>query len=117
MDETIEVKLKKLILERYKSVLNFTKAIGIPYSTIDSVFKRGINTVNITTIIRICQFLGISADGLGEGKIIYNDARPNINNSNQIIALKCNGERLQYELSEAEMQAILTILEGMKNNK
>lgn len=68
---TIEERLKDLILERYKSIREFTTRIDIPYSTVDSVLKRGINNSNIITIIRICKALGISADKLAEGEIVY----------------------------------------------
>lgn len=68
---TIEERLKDLILERYKSIREFTTRIDIPYSTVDSVLKRGIRNSNIITIIRICKALGISADKLAEGEIVY----------------------------------------------
>lgn len=67
---TVETQLKNLILEHYKSMLEFSKEIDMPYSTLQSVLKRGIGKAGIETVTKISQALGISADGLGKGKII-----------------------------------------------
>ena len=65
----VEQALKGLILQRYKSVRAFSEHTGIPYSTIDSIFKRGIEHSSVSTILKICRALGIDADALGDGKI------------------------------------------------
>lgn len=67
---TIEEKLKELILSRHRSILEFTQSIDMPYGTMTSIFKRGINNSSVTNIIRICQALGISADELANDKIV-----------------------------------------------
>jgi hypothetical protein len=69
---TIEEKLKKYILENYKSLRNFVKTSGIdvPYSTIDGIFKRGIGCASIDNVFKICDALGISADALIDGQIL-----------------------------------------------
>ena len=61
--------LKALILQRYKSVRAFSEETGIPYSTIDSIFKRGIENSSVSNIIKICRSLNIDADALGSGRI------------------------------------------------
>lgn len=66
---TIENKLKELILKRYNSIREFTIAIDMPYTTMDSLFKRGIATSNVSNIFKICKALHISADALADGKI------------------------------------------------
>ncbi len=66
---TIEEMLKEYILERYRSLLDFTQKAGIPYGTMQGVLKRGINNSSVQTIIKICQALGISTDALAYGKI------------------------------------------------
>ena len=68
-----EEKLKELILSRYRSVLEFTKAAGIPYGTVRSIFDRGIMNSSVTTIIKVCQFLRISTDDLVMGRIVHSD--------------------------------------------
>lgn len=66
---TIELQLKNLILSRYRSIREFTIAVDIPYTTIDSIFRRGIGNSSVSTIIKVCKALGISADELAEGRI------------------------------------------------
>lgn len=65
-----EEKLKSLILNRYYSVREFTNEIGIPYTTMHSIFKRGIGNSSVTNVIKICKALGISADALADGEIV-----------------------------------------------
>lgn len=67
---TTEEKLKDLILRRYHSIREFTIAIDIPYTTMDSIFRRGIGNSSVTNVIKICKALGISADALADGEII-----------------------------------------------
>ncbi len=48
---TVEEQLKSEILSRYKSIAAFTSAIGVPNSTLNSVFKqwvRGSNPRRVT---------------------------------------------------------------------
>ena len=66
----IESQLKAFILSRFSSVREFSQKIDMPYSTLDSIFKRGIANASITNIIRICEALSISADELAGGRIV-----------------------------------------------
>lgn len=73
-----EEKLKELILSRYGSVRNFTQKAGMPYSTVATIFKKGVSQTNVTTIIKICQMLNISTDELAQGRISFlDDAKDN----------------------------------------
>jgi transcriptional regulator with XRE-family HTH domain len=67
---TIEERLKELILSKYKTVSDFAKSIDIPYTTVDSILKRGVQKANVVNIIKICKALGISTDELAEGRIM-----------------------------------------------
>lgn len=67
---TIEEKLKDYILKKYSSMREFTIDIGLPYSTMATILKRGIANSNVNNIIKICQALGISADELAAGNIV-----------------------------------------------
>ena len=67
---SVESDLKNLIIERYGTVKAFSQSVGLPNSTLDSIFRRGVLKASVTNIIKICDELGISADGLGEGKIV-----------------------------------------------
>lgn len=68
--EELEKKLKEMILEKYGSLNKFSDKIAMPWTTLDSVLKRGINKSNISNVIRICQELKISADELANENII-----------------------------------------------
>ena len=67
---TIEEQLKALILSKYKSVKAFADAVGLKNSTVASMLSRDMMNTSIGNVLTICKALGISADGLGEGKIV-----------------------------------------------
>ncbi|MFV0520068.1 MAG: S24 family peptidase [Lachnospirales bacterium] len=65
----IEDELKILINEEYGSLKNFANIIELPYSTVDSVFKRGFMNTGMSKLIPICRELDISLDALVVGLI------------------------------------------------
>lgn len=67
---TIEEKLKDLICMRFNNPREFSIYIDMPYSTLDSIFRRGINNSSVANIIKICKALNISADALADGEIV-----------------------------------------------
>lgn len=67
---TTEEKLKNYILSKHRSIREFTQSIGMPYSTMTTILKKGVNNANVLTIIKICQALNISTDDLAQGKIV-----------------------------------------------
>lgn len=80
MENSIENQLKNLILSKFKSLREFAIKIDMPYSTIDTILKRGLDKASIGNVIKICKSLNISADNLADGKIVftYNDKKNNI---------------------------------------
>lgn len=64
-----EKKLKEYIKEKYGSLSAFCKSIGMPWTTLDSILKRGIDNSSIHNILKITSALGISADALANGSI------------------------------------------------
>lgn len=72
---TIEEKLRLYILDRYKSLREFSLEIDIPYTTVDSIFKRGVSKANVLNIIKICSALGIQAEPLLDGEIVLTPSR------------------------------------------
>lgn len=64
-----EVKLRNAILERYRSVRAFCNAHNLPYSTIDNVFKRGVDSVSISTATQLCTALNLDLAAFGKGQI------------------------------------------------
>lgn len=67
--DNIETLLKAYILKQYKSIREFSTVSNVPYSTIDSMLKRGVGNTSIGTAIKICNFLGLSVDALSDGKL------------------------------------------------
>lgn len=67
---TTEEKLKEYILAKYKSIREFVLAADIPYSTVDTILKRGVMNASIGNVLKICSALSISADELANGKIV-----------------------------------------------
>lgn len=67
---TVEEKLKKLILEQYRTMDSFCKAIQLPNSTLTGILKNGIGHASLSSIRKICQALGLRSDKLAEGQII-----------------------------------------------
>lgn len=70
MDTT--AKLKELILSRYKNLRAFAEESGVAYTTLDSMLKKELYKAGWGTIKKVCRHLGISADELGEGRIVSN---------------------------------------------
>lgn len=131
---TIEQKLKDLILSRYHSIREFTITIDIPYTTMDSIFRRGIGNSSVTNVIKICKALRISADALADGKIepiaskrlyfelkedpidisdIFSDAKARLSHYED---LTFNGEPVTAETAEAISQGIDVSLELAKRH-
>ena len=74
---TIEEKLKSLIIEKYGNMVNFCKEIDMANSTLATIMKSGVHKANITSIIKICKALGISADELANNRIVpINEQNP-----------------------------------------
>ena len=67
---TIEERLRDMIIDHSGTVKAFADEINVPYGTLDSILRRGIQTAKITNIISICKKLDISADALADGKIM-----------------------------------------------
>ena len=97
----VEDELKKIIIDRYGSVNKFATVCDVPYSTIATIFVRGINKANISTVIAICKELKISADELANGKITpYQYVKSNMEYIDLDVLNEENQKRLKdyYEL-------------------
>ena len=66
----LENKLKEIIIEKFGSVRQFSLKIDIPYTTVDSILKRGIDNSNVGNVIKICKALNLSVDNLLDNKEI-----------------------------------------------
>jgi len=61
---SLEDKLRALILAKYKSVLKFSKAIDVPYTTVITALKSGVLNASFSTVVKIAQGLGLEAEDL-----------------------------------------------------
>lgn len=73
---TIEERLRGLILSRYPSAKDFAAEAGINYSTLLSVFKRGLDNTGISNVQKICDTLGITIEGLCQDRIEFIKKNP-----------------------------------------
>lgn len=94
---TMEEQLKQEILSRYKSVRAFTTAIGIPYTTLDSVFKRGIQKAGVSTMIKVFNALNLDIESIQDGEL-----RPSQSNITSVYN-RARGERV---VSESEYRIV-----------
>lgn len=64
-------RLRTLMKQNKDNNATLAKKSGIPYTTIDGLFKRGWEKAQITTIQKICDFYGVSLDYMvyGTGKL------------------------------------------------
>lgn len=53
-----EEMLMQLIKERYRSLRNFSIESGIPNSTLNSMFKKGLGGTAVDTVMKVCSLLG-----------------------------------------------------------
>ena len=110
---SVESKLKELILTRYKSLREFTLKIDMPYSTFDTILKRGVDKANIINILKICNELNISADKLASG-IIENNS---INYSQCNLSKEENQHILDFRaLNDIGKKKVVTYTKDLLDN-
>lgn len=72
----LETNLKALIIEEYGSLKKFTEIIDMPWTTLDSILKRGVANSNITNVLKITRELGLDAEKLVDGEICRVNEEP-----------------------------------------
>lgn len=102
----LEYRLKMLIIERYGSLKKFADTIEMPWTTLDSILKRGVANSNITNVLKITRELGLDAEKLVYGQIVEN-IKPTT------IAAHFEGE----EYTDAEWMEIKQFAEFVKNKR
>ena len=93
--EKTELELKEMIISRYGSLKKFCETINMPWTTLDSILKRGIANSNITNIMKITRELKIDTEKLASGAIV--DA-----SSNQPTTLAAHFDGAEYTEDELE---------------
>lgn len=110
MEET-ELKLKELIIDKYGSMKKFCEKINMPWTTLDSILKRGIANSNITNVVKITRELGLDTESLASGEI-----KPVFRTDfeqTQTIAAHFDGN----EYTEAELDKIKEFADFVKSSR
>ena len=99
----LETNLKLLIIEMKK----FCEKVEMPWTTLDSILKRGVANSNITNVLKITRELGLDAEKLVDGSIVP------IETEHLTIAAHFDGE----EYTQDELDEIRQFAEFVKNRK
>lgn len=68
--ETTENRIKEVIINKYGSLKKFCEIINMPWTTLDSILKRGFANSNITNVMKISHELKVDTESLASGKIV-----------------------------------------------
>lgn len=101
----------KLIKERFKSIRQFAFAAGIPYSTVKSGLRAGINGMAVETVIKMCATLGIQMDTLAGFEQLEGQEQDSNEKTPQISAAEYYLIERYRALSESSKQELLRYLE------
>lgn len=101
----LEATLKTLIINKYGSLKKFSDTIDMPWTTLDSILKRGAANSNITNVLKITRELGLDAEKLVDGELC--SSTPNT------LAAHFDGD----EYTEDELAEIHQFAEFVKNRR
>ena len=68
--DTTENRIKEIIINRYGSLKKFCEIINMPWTTLDSILKRGFANSNITNVMKISHELKVDTESLASGTIV-----------------------------------------------
>ncbi len=113
----VEMALKNMIIEQYGSLKKFCVIINMPWTTLDSILRRGVSNSNISNVLKITKELGISAEKLADGEIVKNTGSVLFDSSMHTIAAHKDGENFTpEELNKIEEYKRLLLAARPKNN-
>lgn len=106
----IEKKIKEIIIKKYGSMKNFSDKIDMPYTTMDSIFKRGFKKSGAKNLVKITSALEIDVVDLLNGHI-----EPLKSNSNFADSLEWQELRAEKEkASQSSKDCMITLLNELK---
>ena len=85
----------------------FSEKIDMPWTTLDSILKRGIANSNITNVLKITRELGLDSEKLVDGIIVFTQDKPTT------IAAHFDGD----EYTEDELDEIRQFAEFVKGKR
>ena len=80
----------------------------MPWTTLDSILKRGMANSNITNVLKITRELGLDAEKIVDGDIVYSNKQ-----EPTILAAHFDGE----EYTEDELKEIRQFAEFVKGKR
>lgn len=107
MEET-EIRLKEIIINQYGSLKKFCETIDMPWTTLDSILKRGIANSNISNVMKITKELQIDTESLASGEIIKSTLK-----EPETIAAHLDTDKL----TEAELNDVANYIEFIKSKR
>lgn len=108
--KTTEMQLKEMIIDRYGSLKKFCETINMPWTTLDSILKRGVANSNITNVLKITKELKIDTESLATGAIVDTVSKQD---EPQTIAAHFDGD----EYTEEELDEIKQFAAFVKNKR
>ncbi len=102
----LEEELKNIILSRYKSVNDFANAIGVPQSTIASIFKRGIGKAGVQTVLKIFNALDLDIESISTGNLRASQRVSDAEFTKKYRALDEHGKKLVDAVLSIEYERI-----------
>ena len=106
--QELEANIKSLIIERYGSLKKFSETINMPWTTLDSILKRGMANSNITNVLKITREIGLDAEKIDDGEIVFSGEQ-----EPTTIAAHFDGS----EYTEDELDEIRQFAEFVKNKR
>lgn len=103
----LETNLKLLIIEKYGSMKKFCEKVDMPWTTLDSILKRGVANSNITNVLKITRELRLDAEKLVDGSIVP------IETEHLTLAAHFDGD----EYTKSELNEIRQFAEFVKNKR
>lgn len=102
----LEEELKNIILSRYKSVNDFANAIGVPQSTIASIFKRGIGKAGVQTVLKIFNALDLDIESISTGNLRASQRAVDAEFTKKYRALDEHGKKLVDAVLDIEYERV-----------
>ena len=112
---TKEEQLKQIILSSHKSLRAFTEKYDIPYSTLDSLLRRGIKNAGVGTVVTIFTALGLDVESCSDRfeRLEYVVKTDVFDNDEQLSAFVA----LYNQMDEAGRESLLGVMRAMKKSK
>ena len=65
MDRKVKI-IQQIIKDKHYSLTEFARNINMPYSTLTSILKNGLENGSVANVTKICEGVGLTYDGLRE---------------------------------------------------